>query len=208
MVPVPQQYQAIDYFIEPDFAIAAYFFAAAAVTGGEITIRTSKRSLTNQANSDYISILEKMGCQSFDSISGLTLKGPSELHGIDISLSKFSNIFATLAAIAPFANSPTHISHTGRLHAQECARLDAVKTELTKLGIQVETGKDWIKIYPGAPLSGIINSHDDYRIAMAFSIIGLKISGITINDTDCVAHHCPGFFALLDGLSEKTNIRA
>jgi 3-phosphoshikimate 1-carboxyvinyltransferase len=78
----------------------------------------------------------------------------------------------------------------------ESNRITAMRTELEKLQVQVEEGKDWLKIYPSTPVANVIDSHHDHRIAMAFSIIGLRIPGIEITDAECVAKTCPQFFEL------------
>ena len=207
MVPVPQRYQANDYVIEPDLALASYFFAAAAATGGEVTIQPTKHLQSKQPNVKLLSVLERMGCRMKETARGFTIRGPEQLHGVDISIRDFSDTFVTLAAIAPFANGPTRISHLGRLRHQESERLLAVKAELIKLGIHVESGLDWIKIYPGNLKGGLVNAHNDPRIAMAFSIIGLKVPGVIIDHTDCVTKIYPDFFTLWNQLSEKTNVR-
>ncbi|RDI42437.1 3-phosphoshikimate 1-carboxyvinyltransferase [Aquicella lusitana] len=208
MVPVPQRYHAKDYVVEPDFAIAAYFFAAAAVTGGEITIQPVKLAQSKQPNAKFLTILEKMGCRIRETKTGLTLSGPAQLQGIEVSMRDFADTFLALAAIAPFAKSPVRISHLGPLRQKEKSRMTAMKTELTKMGIQVETGEDWIKIFPGSPLGGVINTHADARIAMAAAIIGLKAPGVIIDDAKYAEKTCPEFFSLWEKLAEPLNISA
>lgn len=208
MVPVPQRYNARDYMIEPDFSIASYFFAAAAVTGGKITIQPTKRAQSKQPNVKFLSILEKMGCRILETHTGLTLESPPELHGIEVSMRKFSDTFLALAVIAPFAKSPTRISHIGHLSQKEQDRMLVMKSELIKMGINVEIGDNWIKIFPGIPEPGMVNSHQDYRIAMAFAVIGLKVPDIIIDNIDPILNIYPDFFTLWEKLAEHTNISA
>lgn len=207
MIPVPQRYHARDYVIEPDFSLAAYFFAAAAITGGEITIQPTKRTIIKQANIKILSVLEKMGCQIIEKHTGLTIKGPSELIGIEISMREFSDTFLTIVALAPFANKPTRLTHIGEISQKESERLKRIKTELSKLHVQMEVGDNWIKIFPGK-INGncVVQSYHDYRIAMAFAVMGLKLPNITIKDIECVTKIFPDFFNIWDTLSENISL--
>jgi 3-phosphoshikimate 1-carboxyvinyltransferase len=205
MVPVPQRYQGRDYVIEPDLSLAMYFLAAAAITGGEVSIVQTKRNLSKQPEVKFLNLLEKMGCKLQETHSALTLKGPTELQGVEVSLRDFSDVFLILAAIAPFAVSPTIISHVGFLRHKELQRIKDVQKQLIKMGIKVEAEEDWIKIHPGTFQGGVIDAYNDPRIAMAFSVIGLKVPGIVINGEEKVSKIYPDFFAILDKLTEKVS---
>lgn len=202
MVPIPQRYQAQEYFVEPDLSTASYFFAAAAVTGGTITMQPLVRSQTKQADVNFLSVLEKMGCQVMETLTELTLIGPDQLTGIEVDMSDYSDTFPTLAAIAPFASSPVTISNIGHTCHKESNRIQAMKAELEKMGITVECGKDWIKIFPGSPQGCMVHSHHDHRIAMALSIIGLRVPGVIIDHAECVTKTCPDFFTQWHYLTE------
>ena len=208
IVPVPQRYQAKDYVIEPDMGIAAYFFAAAAITGGEITIQPIKRLQSKQPSTQFLSLLEKMGCKVFETHEGLTVKASPSLQGIDVGLRKFSDTFLALSMIAPFAKSPTKISHLGQPTNKEIVRLTAVKQELSNMGIRVEANNHSIQIFPGVPQGCPINIYSDHRVTMAFAMLGLKIRGITIPDNSSITHHYPEFFNVLNRLANEININA
>lgn len=199
-VPIPQRYNARDYKIEPDFSTASYFFAAAAVTGGQVTIQPVSRSASRQGDIEFLAILEKMGCEVSESETGLTVKGPAELKGVSVDMRHFSDTFMTLAVLAPFAKTPTSITNIGHARRKESDRIAVMRTELQKLQIKVEEGKDWLKIYPSEPKPAMIETHHDHRIAMAFAVIGLRVPGITINDAECVNKTCPDFFATWEKL--------
>lgn len=199
-VLVPQRYKARDYYVEPDLSTAANFFAAAAVTGGSVTIQPFDREKTKQGDVAFLAVLQKMGCQIDEKSSGFTVQGPEQLRGVNVDMRDFSDTFMALAAIAPFADSPTTITNIGHARHQESNRITAMRTELEKLHVKVEEGKDWLKIYPSAPQAGVIDSHKDHRIAMAFAIVGLKVPGIIIEGADCVSKTCPQFFELWSGL--------
>jgi 3-phosphoshikimate 1-carboxyvinyltransferase len=200
-VPLPQTYQARDYIVEPDISTASYFFAAAAVTAGEVTIQPVNREHSKQGDIKFLNVLEKMGCDISESINGLKVIAPEILQGVSVNMRNFSDTFMTLAALAPFANSPTTITNIGHTRLQESNRISAMCEGLQKTGIEVEEGPDWLKIFPGTPKAAVINSHNDHRIAMAFSIIGLRVAGIEIEGAECVAKTCPEFFSLWEKLS-------
>ena len=125
-ISVPQSYQARDYVVEPDLSTASYFFAAAAVTGGEVAIQAISRKKTKQGDVEFLSILEKMGCQVMESPGGLVVKGPQELQGIEVDLRDHSDLFMTLAAMAPFAKTPTTIVNIKHTRQQESDRISAM----------------------------------------------------------------------------------
>lgn len=195
-VLLPQHYQACDYTIEPDLSTASYFFAAAAVTGSEVTIQPMGVKTSKQGDAAFLHVLKNMGCDIIENSSGLTVKGPAELRGINVDMQNFSDTFMTLATLAPFAMTPTTITHIQHARHKESDRLAVTRKELQKLKIRVEEGANGLKIYPGIPQPATIDSHQDHRIAMAFSIIGLRIPGIIIDGADCVNKTCPEFFKL------------
>jgi 3-phosphoshikimate 1-carboxyvinyltransferase len=199
-VPLPQAYQARDYVVEPDISTASYFFAAAAVTAGEMTIQPVNRALSKQGDIEFLNVLEKMGCKVTESAAGLKVEAPRVLQGVSVNMRNFSDTFMTLAALAPFADSATTITNIGHTRLQESNRISAMREGLEKIGIKVEEGPDWLKIFPGVPRAAVINSHHDHRIAMAFSVIGLRVSGIEIEGAECVAKTCPDFFKMWENL--------
>lgn len=203
MVPVPQRYQAKDYVVEPDLSIAAYFFAAAAATGGEVTIQATKRSHSKQTDIKFLSVLENIGCQTFETHAGLTVKGPAELQGIEVNMQDLPDIFPALAALAAFAKSSIRISHIAKSN-----RILALKSELIKLDIHVETGENWIHIFPSQARGALVSSHQDPRIAMALAIIGLKVPGVIIDDAECITSIYPEFFTYWNKLSNQMNVSA
>lgn len=200
LVHAPQQYQAQKYTVEPDLSTSSYFFAAAAVTAGEVTIQAIDRENVKQGDIAFLKVLEQMGCKVLANSEGLTVKGVPELNGVEVDMRDFSDTFMTLAALAPFAATPTMITHIGHARNKESDRITVMCTELEKLGVKVDQNTDWLKIYPSKPIGAVIDSHQDHRIAMAFSIIGLRVPEIVIKGAECVSKTCPEFFTLWDGL--------
>jgi 3-phosphoshikimate 1-carboxyvinyltransferase len=106
----------------------------------------------------------------------------------------------TLAAISPFATSPTTIKNVGHTRLQETDRLSAVATELNRLGVKTHTTASSIRIIPNIVRPGVIRTYGDHRMAMAFAITGLVAAGIRIEDPGCVAKTFPGYFGALESL--------
>lgn len=188
------------YQIEPDASTASYFFASAALTGGEVFIPLMHQTML-QGDIRFLEVLERMGALVEFSTDGVLVKGSGYLQGLgEMDMTGFTDTFMTLAAIAPFADQPTKILGLRHTRLQESDRVAAMEQGLRRLGAQVETTEDSITIYPGALHGGVIDSHNDHRIAMSHSLIGLKIPGVIIDGAECVKKTCPQFFEMLDAL--------
>ncbi len=146
--------------------------------------------------------LPEHGEDAILSNNDLVLLPPSDgiYHGIDVDMSACSDQAITLAAIAPFADSPTTITGIGHIRLQESDRLSAIETELGRMGIKTECGEDYIKIYPGLPKAAVVQTYNDHRMAMGFSLVGLRAEGIVINDPMCCSKTFGEYFDVLDNL--------
>ena len=193
------------YRIEPDASAAAYFYAMCPVLNIPVAVPGIKfESL--QGDVEFIRVLEKIGCRVSEGSEGDIILLPPEsgsYSGIDIDMSSFSDQAITLAAIAPFATSPTTIRGIGHIRLQESDRLSAIVTELGKMGIKTENGEDWVKIYPGAPQPSLVDTYDDHRMAMGFSLIGLRAEGIVIDNPGCCSKTFAEYFEVLDEICDK-----
>lgn len=207
-VPVPQRYQAHDYVIEPDLAIAAYFFAAAALTQGEVTTRPFKRFAAKQKDIFVLSILEKMGCRLFETHTGFSVKGPATLIGTEFNIEDCPNTFLSIAALAPFAQSPITLRGINKAGQATIKRLHLFKAILAAMNVNIEAGNDYLTIFPGMPKGGLIDTQNDAHIAMATALMGLKCRGILLDDTQCVTKRYADFFNQWNKLSEPSNIHA
>ena len=193
----PTGYRNSRYEIEPDASAASYFFAAAAISGGSITIEgLGSRSI--QGDTRFVDIVEKMGAKVVRSDNALSVTGTGSLIGIDASMKEISDTVPTLAAIAPLASGPTVISDVAFIARKESDRVTALITELRKIGVQAEKTETGMVIYPGEVQKGTVHTYDDHRIAMAFAILGLVVPGITLDSPQCVAKTFPSFFDVLD----------
>lgn len=194
-----QRYQSCVYHIEPDASNASYFFAAAALTGGRVTVQHLHLD-SAQGDIQFVRILEQMGCQIAVSDTGITVTGPRQLKGVDVDMRTFSDTAMTLAAIAPFANSKVTVRNIEHTRWQETDRIHAMVTELRKLGVPVIEHRDGLEILPAPITPAAIDTYRDHRMAMAFSLVGLKARGIQINDPGCVSKTFPHYFEVLQQL--------
>lgn len=194
-----QRYRAREYAIEPDASAAAYFFAAAAITGGRVRVPGLSRS-SLQGDARFVDLLEEMGCRVVRGEGFLEVSGSGVLRGIEADLSEMSDQTMTLAAIAPFADGPTRIRRVAHIRHQESDRLAATAAELRRLGQEVEESDDGLVILPRPVRPAVVQTYDDHRVAMAFAVTGLRAPGIAIADPGCVAKTFPDFFERLEDL--------
>ena len=199
VVAAPRRYRACRYEIEPDASAASYFFAAAAVTGGRVTVEgLSKDSL--QGDIGFCECLSQMGCDVSYAQDSITVKG-RPLRGVEVNMNQISDTVQTLSAVALFADGPTRIHDVGNIRFKETDRLHAVCTELRKLGAAVEEFDDGLLITPGKLHGAEIDTYDDHRMAMSFALVGLRTPGVIIRDPDCTSKTYPGFFDDLSRLA-------
>jgi 3-phosphoshikimate 1-carboxyvinyltransferase len=197
----PARYTGRDYRIEPDASAASYFFAAAAITGGTVTVEgLGTESL--QGDVAYVDVLEHMGCTVVRDRDATTVTG-GPLRGVDVDMNAISDTVMTQAVVAMFASGMSRIRNVGHIRHKETDRIAAVATELRKLGATVDEREDGLVLFPPETITPArIATYDDHRMAMAFALAGLKADGITILDPACVAKTYPGFWDDLARLSE------
>jgi 3-phosphoshikimate 1-carboxyvinyltransferase len=203
-----QRYRAQpDWRVEPDASNASYLFAAAAVTGGRVTVPGLDEASLQGDVRFATEILPQMGCavrvDEIDGRRGITVVGPEDgrLRGIEADMSAISDTSLTLAAVAPFADSPTTIRGIAHTRLQECDRISAACTELRRLGVTVDEFDDGLRIYPAERIEpAVVRTYRDHRVAMSFALVGLRAAGVTISDPGCVAKTFPDFWERLDRL--------
>ena len=200
-VPAEAAYKCGQYPIEPDMSAACYFYGAAAVTGGYAQVMHLHGDCM-QGDLRFLEVLEKMGCLVRDEEDGISVTGPQEgaLEGISIDMNDFSDQALTLAAIAPYADSPVKISNIAHIRRQESDRISAIVSNLRAAGISCEESPDGVAIYPGTPLPCEIETFEDHRVAMAFSLLGLRCAGIVIKNPSCCRKTFENYFELLESL--------
>lgn len=202
IVPAPQMYSASTYKIEPDASAASYFFAAAALTGGRITVE-GLGSTSVQGDIGFLNALQQMGCRVEMDEKQTTVHGPQtgSLRGLEVDLGSMPDVAPTLAVLAAFAEGPTRIRNVTNLRIKESDRLTALATQLGHLGVPSELHEDGITIAPTSPpVPGVIDTYDDHRIAMSFALAGLRLDGVVIRNPECVEKTFPEFFELWESL--------
>lgn len=193
-----QQARPVDIVVEPDASAASYFFAAAAITGGQVTV-SDLTTASLQGDIRFVDILEKMGCRVDRSPNGITVHG-GPLHGVDVDMNEISDTVMTLGAVACFATGPTTICNVAHIRHKETDRLAALATELRRIGAGAMEFTDGLTITP-APLRGAtIETYKDHRMAMSLALVGLKVPGIVIDNPGCVGKTYPRFFEDLEKL--------
>ncbi len=197
-----QHYQARDYLIEPDVSAACYFYAMSPLLNLPVLVRNVHFD-SLQGDVAFVKILERIGCTAEDTPEGILVEPPADrrIRGIHADMSACSDQAITLAALAPFADAPTTISGIGHIRFQESDRIAAITAELSKMGIRCEESQDRITVYPGIPQPSTVETYDDHRMAMGFSLIGLRSPGIRISNPDCCRKTFEEYFDVLDGIA-------
>ena len=196
-----QTYKAVKTFmVEGDASSASYFLAAAAIKGGTVKVTgIGKKSI--QGDVLFVDVLEKMGAvvewgDDFVSVS----KG--DLHAIDMDFNHIPDAAMTIATMALFLEGTTTLRNIYNWRVKETDRLFAMATELRKVGAEVEEGEDYLKITaPKVLKHAEIDTYDDHRMAMCFSLLALDPVSVTINEPECTAKTFPTYFEVLQSIS-------
>lgn len=200
-VEAGRRYVASRYAIEPDASSAAYPFCAAAITGGRVTV-DGVRANSLQADFKLLGLLERMGCRieragERVTVAGpaATSAGPARLRSLgEVDMNDFPDAVLAYAVVCLFADGPTTIRDVANLRIKETDRLAALETELRKLGAKAVAGPDSLHIEPRALHGAEIATYDDHRMAMSFSLAGLRVPGVVILDPGCVSKTWPDYF--------------
>ncbi|KAK8944671.1 hypothetical protein KSP39_PZI007847 [Platanthera zijinensis] len=192
-------------YVEGDASSASYFLGGAAVTGGTVTVEGCG---TNSLQGDvkFAEVLEKMGAMVSWTENSVTVTGPprdpskrTNLRAIDVNMNKMPDVAMTLAVVALFADGPTAIRDVASWRVKETERMIAICTELRKLGATVEEGPDYCVITPPEKLNIVaIDTYDDHRMAMAFSLAACADVPVTIKDPACTGKTFPDYFEVLE----------
>jgi 3-phosphoshikimate 1-carboxyvinyltransferase len=203
-IAAPQRFEACDYAIEPDASAASYFWAAAAITGGEVTVEgLSAKSL--QGDVAIVDCLEEMGCDVRRDTDSITVIG-RPLTGIDVDMNAISDTVQTLAVVAVFASGSTTIRNVSHIRHKETDRIAALARELRKLDVEVIERNDGMTICPPRRVQlqpATIETYDDHRMAMSFALAGLRLPGVRIENPSCVEKTYPKFFEDLAEISQS-----
>lgn len=206
---VSNRYQAADYHIEPDASAASYFWAAAAITGGKITVRNvTPRSL--QGDVGFVDVLEKMGSHVRTDENGITVEGRAYC-GVDVDMNTISDTVQTIAMVALFADSPTRVRGVAHNRFKETDRIGDLARECRRLGATVDEHQDGLTIHPLAeediaarsdtspPIR--METYNDHRMAMSLSLAGLKLPNLDIANPSCTGKTYPNYWSDLEALT-------
>lgn len=192
--PGKQRYRATSYTVEPDASAASYFFGAAAVTGGAVTVEGLGRS-SLQGDLGFVHVLERMGCRVEQTEDQTTVVGGT-LRGVDVDLGDLSDTVPTLGAVACRALGPTRIRNVAHVRVKETDRIAAVATELRRAGATVDEQPDGMIIHPPDQVRGAdFQTYNDHRMAMSLALLGLVAPGVRILEPRCVEKTYPGYFS-------------
>jgi 3-phosphoshikimate 1-carboxyvinyltransferase len=193
-----QTYRAGSYVVEPDCSQAGYFWAAAAISGATIKVKGITRK-TRQGDVRFTELLEKMGCDILYEKDGIAVSG-NPLSAITADMADMPDMVPTLAVVASFAEGTTVIQNVAHLKAKESDRLGSVVQELSKMGIRASCSHTGMVITGGRPHGSEVDTYGDHRMAMSFSLAGLKVPGVIIKDEMCVEKSFPNFWDVFQGL--------
>ncbi len=198
-----QTYQSPgEMMVEGDASSASYFLAAAAIGGGPVRVHGTG-SASVQGDAKFAEVLAQMGARVEYSDYWIEVTGTKALKGIDVDLNHIPDAAMTIATTALFANGPTCIRNIYNWRVKETDRLHAMATELRKVGAEVEEGRDYIRIVPPEKVqSASIDTYNDHRMAMCFSLAAFGGVPMTINDPRCTSKTFPAYFDVLLGLKK------
>ncbi len=188
----PGRIRARDWAVEPDLSNAAVFLAAAAVTGGEVTVPGWPAGST-QPGAHVLPVLEQAGCTVTSGPAGVTVRGPERPSGVEVDLHDASELTPTVAAVAALADGPSRITGVAHIRGHETDRLAALAAEINRLGGAVTESPDGLQIRPAPLHGGTWRAYADHRMATAGALIGLVVPGVEVDDIACTDKTMPGF---------------
>jgi 3-phosphoshikimate 1-carboxyvinyltransferase len=188
----PGPISALDVAIEPDLSNAAPFLAAAAITGGAVTV-PDWPTHTTQPGDQLREIFTRFGADVSLSSSGLTVGGTGELNGVDLDLRDVGELSPVIAAVAALADGPSYLRGIAHLRFHETDRLAALETELNALGGDVSQTADGLEIRPRPLHGGLFGTYHDHRMAQAAAVIGLAVEGLEIDNVGTTSKTMPEF---------------
>jgi 3-phosphoshikimate 1-carboxyvinyltransferase len=195
--------------VEGDASSASYFLAAGAIAGGPVRVEGVGRD-SIQGDVRFAQALEQMGAHITMGDNWIEARSSGPLKAIDMDFNHIPDAAMTIAVAALYAEGTTTLRNIASWRVKETDRIAAMATELRKLGADVEEGADYLKVTPPAVIgSAAIDTYDDHRMAMCFSLASLdgaarRGNTVRINDPKCVAKTFPDYFAAFAGIAHDT----
>lgn len=195
-----QSYGLKEYDIEPDMSAACYFYAMAAILNRKVTVVGTHEAVSLQGDKKFLGVLRELGCQVEDLPEGVTVTGVDHYSGINVNMKDFSDQALTMAVVAAFADTPTRIEHIGHIRMQECDRIHAIINELNRMGVVCKEVEqiDGVEIIPAPIKPAEIETYEDHRVAMSFTLAGLRAEGIVIKNPLCCGKTFENYFDVID----------
>jgi 3-phosphoshikimate 1-carboxyvinyltransferase len=188
----PGPIQPLDVTIEPDLSNAAPFLAAAAITGGTVTIPNWPVA-TLQPGDAIRNILEDFGARVDLAGSSLRVEGTDQIHAVDLDLSASAELTPVVAAVAALADDTSHLRGIAHIRGHETDRLAALETELDRLGSHVRQTHDGLTIHPRILGGDLWHTYADHRMAQAGALLGLLVPEVVLDDIGCTSKTMPEF---------------
>jgi len=200
-VPGRQSYQGRDYTVEGDASSASYFFLAAVLCRGSVTVM-SLNPQSHQGDLRLLELMKELGCSVLCGDTWIRVIGHELRQGeYHFDMGDMPDMVPTMAVLSAFRPGRTVITHVAHLRVKESNRLAALVAELNRTGIRVQETADGLIIDGGQPQGAEIETYSDHRIAMSFAVAGLAVPGMKIKDSRCVNKSFPGFWDTLDKLA-------
>ena len=200
-------------FVEGDASSASYFLAAGAIGGGPVRVEGVGRA-SIQGDVRFAEALRGLGARVESGDTWIEARGPAagKLSAFDLDLNHIPDAAMTLAVVALFAEGTSRLRNIASWRVKETDRIAAMATELRKVGATVEAGADWLSVSPPPACrlqpSAVIDTYDDHRMAMCFSLIALGDVPIRINDPGCVAKTFPDYFERFAAIARRAPVIA
>lgn len=194
----PQRYLNTEYAVEGDYSSASYLIAAAAAFESDLTVQNLFRN-SKQGDRVILDVVQEMGCEVKVKKDEINIYGKGDLKGLDVDLRNAPDLLPTVAALGAIAQGTTRISGVEHARYKETDRIHNCALELVKMGVQVKEKKDGL-IIRGGVRGGVVDSHNDHRLVMAFYIIGLKVGGVKIKNASVYEVSYPNFPTIMEKL--------
>lgn len=196
----PQKYECTDYTIEGDYSSASYIIAAASMISSDITIKNLYKD-SMQGDKIIVDIVQKMGANITTKENEIHIQSNGRLNAFDIDLSNAPDLLPTVAVLMAQAEGTSKITGVEHARFKETDRVHNCAIELENVGVEVEELKDGL-IIKGKATGGMVDSHLDHRMVMAFYVLGMKIGNISIKDATCYDVSFPNFLEVMEKISE------
>ena len=196
----PQKYECTDYTIEGDYSSASYIIAAASMINSDITIKNLYKD-SMQGDKIIVDIIQKMGAKVTTKENEIHIKSDGNLKAFDVDLSNAPDLLPTVAVLMAQAEGTSKITGVEHARFKETDRVHNCAVELENVGMEVEELKDGL-IIKGKATGGMVDSHLDHRMVMAFYVLGMKIGNISIKDATCYDVSFPNFLEVMEKISE------